>query len=108
MITEQNMQTGSKAEEVLLAPSFKKLVTVRWRVSLFMASLMLVVYFGFILLIAFNKEFLAQKIGTHITLGLPLGIGIIVFAWILTGIYVRWANSKYDTQVENIKKQFKL
>jgi uncharacterized membrane protein (DUF485 family) len=66
---------------------------------------MLVVYFGFILLIAFNKEFLATKIGEHLTIGLPIGIGVIIFAWLLTGIYIRWANSSYDKSVRELRNQ---
>jgi uncharacterized membrane protein (DUF485 family) len=66
---------------------------------------MLLVYFGFILSIAFYKELLSFKIGEHITLGLPIGIGIIVFAWILTGIYTRWANSKYDKAVRELRNE---
>jgi uncharacterized membrane protein (DUF485 family) len=66
---------------------------------------MLVVYFGFILSIAFFKEFLSLKIGEHITLGLPIGIGIIIFAWILTGFYTRWANQKYDKSVRELRNE---
>jgi uncharacterized membrane protein (DUF485 family) len=66
---------------------------------------MLLVYFGFMLSIAFYKEFLSIKIGEHVTLGLPIGIGVIVFAWILTGIYIRWANSKYDKAVRELRNE---
>ena len=69
---------------------------------------MLLVYFGFILVLAFNKALLAEKIGEHVTLGIPVGVGVILFAWILTGIYVRWANAYYDSEVKRIVKESKL
>jgi uncharacterized membrane protein (DUF485 family) len=59
--------------------------------------LMLIVYFGYIALIAFNKPFLAQPIGNGVTtLGIPIGMGVIVFTVFITGIYVRRANGEYD------------
>ena len=59
--------------------------------------LMLIVYFGYIALIAFNKPFLAQPIGKGVTsLGIPIGLGVIIFTVVITGIYVRRANGEYD------------
>jgi uncharacterized membrane protein (DUF485 family) len=84
---------------------FKKFVVRKWTVSLILASIMLFAYFGFILLIAFNKNLLATKISKGLTLGIPVGLGIIVLAWMLTGIYVRWANNHYDKKVEDLKKK---
>ncbi len=84
---------------------FKKFVLKKWTVSLILASIMLFAYFGFILLIAFNKELLATKISKGLTLGIPVGLGIILLAWTLTGIYVRWANKHYDKKVEELKKK---
>ena len=89
--------------EILESDKFKALVRKRMSVSLTLTFIMLVVYFGFILTIAFNKEILAQKIGEHMTLGLPIGIGIIIFAWLLTGIYTRWANGSYDKSVRELR-----
>ena len=63
----------------------------------------LVIYFGFIALVAFNKPFLSAKITSNMTIGIPLGIGVILISWVLTGIYVRWANSTYDRLVEQVK-----
>lgn len=86
-------------------PEFKSLVRRKWKVSLFLTFVMLVIYFGFILLIAFDKPFLARPIAPNITLGLPIGIGILIVAWILTGIYIFWANKNYDKQVDELKKK---
>ena len=66
---------------------------------------MLLAYFGFILAIAFKKELFAIKLSSNLTLGIVLGLGIIIFAWIMTGIYVNWANNKYDKDVEILKSK---
>jgi uncharacterized membrane protein (DUF485 family) len=88
---------------VLQSPDFKKLVSTRWSVSLVLTLIMLAVYIGFLLLVAFNKELLATKIAPDLTLAIPVGLGIILFAWILTGIYVYWANNTYDAAVQKLK-----
>ena len=92
-------------KEILESPKFHDLVKKRLTVSLSLTALMLFVYFGFILTIAFNKELLATKIGGHMTLGLPIGMSIIVFAWLLTGIYTRWANRNYDKSVRELRNE---
>lgn len=81
---------------------FQDLVRRKWSVSLSMTALILAIYFGFILVLAFNKGVLAQKIGEHMTLGIPVGLGVILAACALTGLYVRWANTSYDRDVKNI------
>jgi uncharacterized membrane protein (DUF485 family) len=83
---------------------FQKLVVRKWKVSLVLTAVMLIVYFGFILVLAFGREILSTKIGEHMTLGIPVGILIIVLACVLTGIYVFWANSRYDKSIEEILK----
>jgi uncharacterized membrane protein (DUF485 family) len=68
--------------------------------------LMLVVYFGYIALIAFDKTFLAQPIGNGVTtLGIPIGMGVIVFTIVITGIYVRRANGEYDKLTAEILEE---
>lgn len=84
---------------------FRKFVKRKWTVSLILAAVMLFAYFGFILMVAFKKEILALKIAEGLTLGLPIGLGIIILAWLLTGIYVRWANNHYDKKVEELKRK---
>ena len=95
----------SDVRNILESESFKSLVKKRLSVSLILTFVMLAVYFGFILTIAFNKELLAAKIGDVFTVGLPVGIGIIVFAWLLTGVYTRWANHSYDKRVRDLRNQ---
>ncbi|OGU35478.1 MAG: hypothetical protein A2068_04145 [Ignavibacteria bacterium GWB2_35_6b] len=94
-----------RVQEIVNSSAFKELVSKRLKFSITLTVIMLVVYFGFILVIAFYKEMLAVKIGEHITIGLPIGIGIILFAWILTGIYIRWANKTYDKNVRELRNQ---
>lgn len=96
---------ANRVIEILESKKFKELVKKRLRVSLSLTALILIVYFGFILTIAFYKEILAIKIGEHITLGLPVGIGIIIFAWLLTGVYTRWANRHYDKAVRELRNE---
>ena len=66
---------------------------------------MLVVYFGYVALIAFDKALLARPIGGGVTsLGIPVGVGVILLAIVLTGIYVRQANREYDALVRALKE----
>ncbi|WP_247235286.1 DUF485 domain-containing protein [Telluribacter sp. SYSU D00476] len=93
--------------EVINSPAFRQLVRRRWSVSLVLTLAMLTVYFGFLLVVAFNKAYLAQMVGKNLTLAIPVGLGIILFAWLLTGIYVYWANNHYDQEVANLKAKVK-
>ena len=71
-----------------------------------LTALMVVVYYGYIALIAFNKPFLAQPIGSGvISLGIPIGLGVIIFTIVITGIYVRRANGEYDRLTAEILKE---
>ncbi len=96
---------ATRVNEILESEKFRELVKKRLKVTLSLTAVMLIVYFGFILCIAFYKELLAIKIGGHITLGLPIGISIIVFAWLLTGWYTRWANRDYDKAVRELRNE---
>lgn len=79
---------------------FKKLYGQKQTVSLVLTILELVFYFGFIGLIAFNKPFLSSMLTERITIGIPIAVGVILMSWVLTGIYVRWANNTYDVLVK--------
>jgi len=93
------------ASEVLGSSELRALVRQRWMVSLTLTAAILVVYFGFVLVLAFAKGSLATRIGEHLTVGIPVGVGVILFAWVLTGIYVWWANGRYDAAVASLKSQ---
>ena len=86
-------------------PEFKDLARRKNSISVVLTIATLVVYYGFILLIAFNPEFLGRRFTENIPIGIPIGIGVIVFSWAFTGIYVRWANTHYDAMVENMKRK---
>ena len=76
-----------------------------YRLGIFLTALMLIVYYGYIALIAFDKKFLAQPIGTGVTtLGIPIGMGVIIFTIVITAIYVRRANGEFDTLTKEILK----
>ena len=86
-------------------PKYLELQRTRNRFGVILTVLMLVVYYGYIGLIAFDKSFLAQPIGAGVTtLGIPIGMGVIVFTIVITGIYVRRANSRYDDLTRDILK----
>lgn len=81
-------------------PRYRSLVRDRSRFGWLLSVLVLAVYLGFILLVAFDKTFLARPIGGGVTtIGIPLGIAVILFAIILTGIYVRRANREFDARL---------
>ena len=86
-------------------PKYLELRSKRNRLGVFLTVLMLVAYYGYIALIAFDKKFLAQSIGSGVTtLGIPIGLGVILFTIIITGIYVRRANGEFDALTKQILK----
>jgi uncharacterized membrane protein (DUF485 family) len=97
---------GKKTKADLLNDEdFKSLVGQKNVISWILTVLELVLYFGFIALIAFNKPFLAQKLtaGKATTIGIPIAVGTILGSWVFTGIYIFWANTKYDKMVKDLK-----
>jgi uncharacterized membrane protein (DUF485 family) len=88
-------------------PKYHEMVSKRSRFGWMMAILMLVVYYAFIMTIAFAPEVLGQPISdtSVITVGIPIGLGVIVFAFLLTGIYVYRANTVFDRMNEELKKE---
>lgn len=85
--------------------SLRALAHQRWRISLWLTGAMMFVYFGFILLVAFNKELMGKTLIPGLSIGILLGALTIVTAWILIYIYVRWTNNNYDDQLENLRKR---
>lgn len=87
-------------------PKYQKLVSTRSTYGWTLTWIMMAVYYGFILLIAFNKELLSAKMGAGVmTWGMPIGLSVIVFTVIITGIYVRRANSEFDDLTAEIRKE---
>ena len=90
---------------LLQDPEFKDLVSRKNRISLRLTAVTLIVYYGFILLIAFKREAFGTKVLGDVPFGILLGIGVILSCWLLTGLYVRWANQRYDTMVERLREK---
>lgn len=91
-------------QKVLNSDRFKNLIKRRWTFSFILLALLFVVYYGYILLVALGKDFVSQKVGVYTNVGIILTVVVIIFAWLLTFIYVMWANKVYDREVEEIKK----
>ena len=77
----------------------------RWRLALILTAGMLVTYFGFVLLVAYDKPLLGTLLAPGLSLGILLGALVILVAWALTGIYVRWANTVYDVELARLRKE---
>ncbi|MBL8586757.1 MAG: DUF485 domain-containing protein [Bradyrhizobiaceae bacterium] len=76
-----------------------KIAAERFKLALILSVLMLIFYFGFILLVAFDKPLLGTILSPGLSLGILLGALVIVSAWVLCLIYVQWANNHYDKVV---------
>ena len=85
-------------------PKYRHLVQARDTLAWTLTVLVLIIYFGFILLVAFAPGFLTQPIaaGSVIAVGIPVGVGVILASVILTGIYVRRANNTFDPLIREI------
>jgi uncharacterized membrane protein (DUF485 family) len=77
----------------------------RLRVAGVLTAAMLVVYFGFILLIAFGKDFLSNRIVQGLTVGMALGVLVILATWVVTWVYVRWANRVYEPALDELRRE---
>jgi uncharacterized membrane protein (DUF485 family) len=91
---------------VLNNAHFQELVKRRSGFAWTLSVIMLVIYFGFIALVAFAKPLLAMKVGSGVTsLGIVLGLVVIVSAFLLTGIYVRRANGEFDAMTAKLRAE---
>lgn len=92
------------AHEILEDPDFKALYGKRMSIAWTLTVLELMLFYGFVYLVSYNKPFLATKMsGSVTTIGIPIAVATIFFSWVLTGIYVFWANSTYDGLVKKVK-----
>lgn len=86
-------------------PKYQELKAKRTSYGWWLTLAMMVVYYGFIMLVAFNKPFLSQRIGEGVmTVGVPIGFGVIVFTIVITAIYVKRANKEFDDLTAEITK----
>ncbi len=81
--------------------TLRDLDTARWRVALTLTGVMVLLYFGFVLLVAYGRNLLAIQVVPGLTLGILLGALVIVASWILTWVYVRWAARHYDPGIRS-------
>jgi|APFre7841882793_1041355.scaffolds.fasta_scaffold52466_1 uncharacterized membrane protein (DUF485 family) len=105
MSNKSSKSSMKTTEEILNDEDFRSLSSQKNTISVILTILELVLYFGFIALIAFNKPFLASKISGAISIGIPIAVATIFLSWVLTGIYIYWANSKYDVLVKKVKEK---
>lgn len=85
---------------------YQKLVSSRSSYGWTLTWIMMVAYYGFIMLVAFNKELLGLKMGAGVTTwGIPIGLFVIVFTVVITGVYVRRANGEFDELTAQIRKE---
>ena len=87
-------------------PKYQRLVRTRSSFGWILTAIMMVVYYGYIAVIAFDKEMLAARLGDGVmTVGIPVGLGVIFFTILITGFYVRRANSEFDRLTREIVEE---
>lgn len=96
------------AQLIKADPNYHKLVKTRSRYGWTLTWSMMVVYYGFILLVAFNKEWMGTRLGEGVmTWAMPVGLAVILFTIVITGVYVRRANSEFDELTAAIRARAK-
>lgn len=83
--------------------ALEALAARRWRIALALTAAMLVTYFGFVLLVAYDKPLMGTLVTPGLSVGILMGALVILVAWGLTGIYVRWANRVYDVELARVR-----
>lgn len=100
--------THEQVEQIKNNPKYQELVSKRSSFAWTLSVIMLVIYYTFIMIIAFNPEVLGAKTGEGVmTIGIPVGVAIILIAFALTGIYVRRANGEFDELAQQVKDELK-
>ena len=84
---------------------FRLLAETRWRIAISLTAAMVAIYFGFIVLIAFDKPLMGRLLTRGLSVGVLLGALVIVSSWVLTWVYVRWANTHYDAGLEEVRRE---
>lgn len=106
------LERDALTERIKNDPQFKELVAKRSSFAWALSIIMLLIYFSFILIIAF-KGTIGNVLGTPLapgmtmTIGIPVGVAVIVSAFVLTGIYVARANTAFDALTQQIKDRVK-
>ena len=105
--TKPEARIHKSAHEIINSDEFKMLVAKRWSVSGILLVLLFITYYGYVIVLGSNPQVMAEKVGEVTTLGIPIGVGVIVFSFFLTAFYVGWANKTYDPEVDRLKSQLK-
>jgi uncharacterized membrane protein (DUF485 family) len=105
-MSEAPTKSKSGMDDAAQEDEFQAIAARKNAVSLALTLTVMAVYFGFIFLIAFRKDLVGAKLSAHVTWGIPLGIGVILFSWLLTGTYVGWANGTYDVMVDAFRRKW--
>jgi uncharacterized membrane protein (DUF485 family) len=93
------------ARTVLESAEFRSLVSRRWRMSIVLSALLFILYYGYIILIATSPRLLSRRVGAATTAGILVAAGVIAGAWVLTAVYVVWANRHYDPHVARLRRR---
>ena len=103
------MSTQPIHERILANPKFQRLAARRGRLALLLSATVLVAYYIFMMLVAFNPKALATPLseGSALTVGVPFGAAIIIISWLLTGYYVYRANGEFDQLNEEVMRETK-
>lgn len=83
--------------------TLRELVRRRWRLAIILSAIVIIAYFGFVILIAFDKTLLATRIAPGLSLGILLGALVIVITWLVTWYYVRWARVHFDDDADALR-----
>lgn len=98
------MPTPSIQDRIQANPKFAELVGKRTRFAILLSLLVLVPYYSFMMIVAFNPALLAQPLGEGwvTSIGFPIGAALVIGSWLLTGVYIRRANGEFDALNEEI------
>jgi uncharacterized membrane protein (DUF485 family) len=88
-----------------MTDQIRALAARRWRIAIALTAAMVINYFGFIALIAFAKPLMGSLLTRGLSLGILLGALVIVVSWLLTWLYVHWANTRYDEALRRVRQR---
>jgi uncharacterized membrane protein (DUF485 family) len=87
-----------------MSSSHQTLAAARWRIAIVLTAIVICIYFGFIALIAYQKEWMGSLIAPGLSVGILFGAIVIVASWLLTWFYVWWANNHYDGKLDDLNR----
>jgi uncharacterized membrane protein (DUF485 family) len=93
--------------EITKNPKFKVLTRKRRRFVILLSSLVLGAYYAFMAIVAFKPQLLATPVaeGSALTIGWPIGTALVIGGWLLTGLYIRRANTEFEALSQDLIKE---